>query len=243
MNVVILKTAIKANAPIFMVTNGSIQETTEKQWKQMRTHISTFANFCNKFIFNGYVFGSGEGDKNIPARIAPLHSEMHLLRGRTPHRNIMAVIYENGKIMGYILAEEKGTEVHLDVICAKPGYGKILMQAFVKEFSHKNIRLNALSNVLSYYQQYGFHFGEKCGDARMHYLDQLAKSVAPGSFDSTTLEHAYETLPELRRLLNSLKSERLNVHEANCSAKNKSCFAVDGFKMIRCRTRRRRDGS
>ena len=240
MTVVILETAnVYSPSPIQMIVDGVHNPASEKHWKRMRTHIFKFANFCHNFIFNGYVYATPEGEEDRPERIAPLYSEWNLSRVNVPPRNVMVAFYGEDCVKGYILANQGADEVHLDVICAKPGFGKPLMEAFVREFSHKNIRLNALSNVLSYYQQYGFHFGSKCGDPRLHYLDNLATSVTPGSFDAHTLENAYRNRPEVRRLLNSLKSEHLNVNKASCKAHEKTCFASDGFRMVRCRTRKR----
>lgn len=239
MTVVILRAAnVYHPSPIEQIVEGKRRASSETAWKRMRSDIFKFADVCDKFLYKGYVFARPEGDKSDRVeRIAPLYSEWSVPRSNSPHRNIMAVVYA-GAPMGYLLAYEDGGEVFLDVICAKPGFGKPLMQAFVRTFSHKNIRLNALSYVLSYYQQYGFHFGSRCGRRNRH-LDKLAKTVAPGSFDAYTLENAYRTRSKVRRLLNTLKSENLHVNKQPCGEKNKTCFAGDGFEMIRCRTRRK----
>jgi len=241
--VVIVKTDnVYEKGLITVIVDGERKYGHELIWGRIRKEIFMFTKFCNKFLDMGYILATPHGKRHDPVRISPLYSEWNKkVRMVSSPRNVMAIAYNNHETMGYILANQSATDVHIDVICAKPGYGKILMTEFIKEFGHQNIMLNAVSSVLSYYQRYGFHFGDKCGEHHPN-LDAMAKTVkSRGDFDMHTLENVYRTRPEVKKLLDTLKSKKLNASDCTSTEKTsngKTCFALDGFRMVRCKTRR-----
>lgn len=99
------------------------------------------------------------------------------------HRNLCAVIYSVGVgPVGFLMAmassglaqgAKKGIarkpadheNVHLDLICSEKGTGSSLMRAFLNYVNAQglgSVTLDAIANVLFYYQQFGFSFRRTC---------------------------------------------------------------------------------
>jgi hypothetical protein len=68
---------------------------------------------------------------------------------------------------GYLIAFGKSYCIHLQLVCALKGYGAFLMKALLHYTNNLrvNVELDALSNVLTYYQQFGFEFKDICANA------------------------------------------------------------------------------
>lgn len=129
---------------------------------------------------------------------------------------------------GYLIAFGKPYCIHLQLVCALRGYGAFLMKAllYYADNIRVNVELDALSTVLSYYQQFGFEFKDRCSEPTID-IGRIDKA-APDDEKEAFIQNAQ------RLLVNN----NVNVHK--CERKfigsevNDECLR-DGFRMQRCR--------
>lgn len=128
---------------------------------------------------------------------------------------------------GYLIAFGKSYCIHLQLVCALKGYGAFLMKALLHYTNNLrvNVELDALSNVLTYYQQFGFEFKDICANA----------ATDIGSVDRNAPDA--EKRAFIKRAQELLVNDNVNVHK--CMHKfvgadiNYECIK-DGFRMQRC---------
>lgn len=79
---------------------------------------------------------------------------------------ILAVIYQAQVAQGFIMARPLADGgIYLDVLCANPGTGSVLLRFFLRLMELRGaayVELNSLINVLAYYPQFGFEHRLSC---------------------------------------------------------------------------------
>jgi len=92
---------------------------------------------------------------------------------------LLLIDHKQKKFVGYIIARRKKTEkgtfsYYIDIICAEPGHGSVLLNWFINfffretkdkndpAFNVESLSLSALSSVLTYYTKLGYLHVENC---------------------------------------------------------------------------------
>lgn len=172
------------------------------------------------------------------------------------HHTTVAVLYslkesrrgDSWTPQGFVMAMPDSEGIYLDVICATPGYGRPLLEAFM-HFVHAinpraAITLSALPTVLTYYPAFGFNFRKNCSDGPIEFPPKIAQRLGDRRKAKTLPKNISEAYmdPDVSDALLFLQENQLNVYKAGpCgspkiskSSIRKHDCGLDGYTMKKC---------
>lgn len=159
---------------------------------------------------------------------------------------VMIVSDDDGVRKGVLQANISQYGAYIDVVCARRGFGSALIKHFLQYFDgifpNNYVKLSAMPNVLTFYQQFGFEFRKSCDEPPIRpFFDDYIQQLKEGKIKNE--QDSYENDSALA-ILKYLQSFELNVTAAKDGCKRADAYSTksivdnscanDGYTMYRC---------
>jgi len=142
----------------------------------------------------------------------------------------------------FILGKYLGlNEYFIDILCSRPGYGKIILTNFIsfcETLGAKSIILNSLPLVMTFYPKFGFEFRKNCRS--LTNIISLPKNIKNRKIFPKTIQELYDD-DDYEEFINLLIKNEFSLdcnRKTNKYTKNElkehECGQIKGFRMVKC---------